>query len=327
MDKNSKGDGPMKKNICFIIFILICFFTVSIATAGPVSTAVREAAEYIVKKFGKGAGGQTVEEVTEATTRAITKYGDDALPILKKTGHAGFSALEQAGDKAPDIIKLYARKGDEAIWIISQPKKLSIFLKHGDSAADALLKHPGIADSLITKYGDDAAGALNNLSRASAQKLNRIADEGILNATKESPELLSVVRKYGDEAMDFIWKNKGALTVASVLGTFLHDPGRFIGGEETLPNGGKNRIGFIDRILGPIADNVNWTLIIIGILCVGFMPFIVRKLIKSYSEIKKASYENKARDNRKENVSVTDSVPKTENKAEQSKKSDDQMIL
>jgi len=71
----------MKKNICLILFLLICFFTVSIATAGPAGTAVREAAEYIVKKFGKGAGGQTVEEVTDATTRVITKYGDDALPI------------------------------------------------------------------------------------------------------------------------------------------------------------------------------------------------------------------------------------------------------
>jgi len=327
LDENSKGDGSMKKNICLILFLLICFFTVSIATAGPAGTAIREAAEYIVKKFGKGAGGQTVEEVTDATTRAITKYGDDALPILKKTGHAGFSALEQAGNKAPDIIKLYARKGDEAIWIISQPKKLSIFLKHGDSAADALLKHPGIADSLITKYGDDAAGALNNLSRASAQKLNRIADEGILDATKQSPELLSVVRKYGDEAMDFIWKNKGALTVASVLGTFLHDPGRFIGGEERLPGGGIRRIGIIDRILGPIADNANWTLIIIGILCVGFMPFIARKFKKSYSEIKKASYKNDEKDYRNGKVSVAETGTKPENKVKQTEKSDDQMIV
>ena len=308
----------MKKNICFILFILICFFTVSTATAGPVGIAIRETAEYIMKKFGKGAGGQTVEEVTEATARAITKYGDDALPILQKSGHAGFSALEQAGDKAPDIIKLYARKGDEAIWIISQPKKLSIFLKHGDSAADALLKHPGIADNLITKYGDDAAGALNNLSRASAQKLNRIADEGILDATKQSPELLSAVRKYGDEAMDFIWKNKGALTVASVLGTFLHDPDKFLGGEETLPGGGKKRWG-----LWPIADKVNWTLIIIGILCFAFMPFIARKLMKSYSEIKKAPYKNHAKNYIKEKGSVPDSGPKPENKAEQTEKSDD----
>lgn len=317
----------MKKNICFILFILICFFTVSIATVSPADTAIRETAKSIMKKFGKGTGGQTVEEVTEATTRAITKYGDDALPILQKSGHAGFRALEQAGDKAPDIIKLYARKGDEAIWIISQPKKLSIFLKHGDSAADALLKHPGIADSIITKYGDDAAGALNNLSRASAQKLNMIADEGLLSATKQSPELLSVIRKYGDEAMDFIWKNKGALTVASVLGTFLSKPEIFINEIEKLPGGGEKRTGLIPRIMAPLADNVNWTLIIIVILCIGFMPFIAQKFMKSYSEIKKAPYKNDAKNYIKEKVSVPDSGPKPENKAEQTEKSDDQMIV
>ena len=66
---------------------------------------------------------------------------------------------------APEVIKLYAKRGDEALWVISEPKRLVIFIKHGDSAADALIKHPGIADVLIKRFGDDAATALNGLSR------------------------------------------------------------------------------------------------------------------------------------------------------------------
>lgn len=244
------------------------------AHSGLASTAVREAAENIVSKFGKGVAGQSVEEVTDATTKAVTRYGDDALPLLRNSGHAGFTALEEAGAKAPDIIKLYARKGDEAIWLISEPKKLAIFIKHGDSAADALLKHPGIADSLIGQYGGNAVGAMNSLSRQNAQRLSM----GLLNDSARSPELLPVIRQYGDEAMDFIWKNKGALAVASVLATFLADPQAYISGAKTL---------IVDPIVSPIVDSINWTLIVAGILLVVFLPFIARILLKAKSEIRR----------------------------------------
>ena len=224
----------MRYSSSLIITIFIFLTSIQASVAGPASSAVRETAEFIVSKFGRGAAGQSVEEVTAATAKAIATHGDSALPLLRKTGHAGFTALDQAGDKAPDVIKLFSRRGDEAIWVISEPKKLAIFIKHGDSAADALLKHPGIADGLIGRYGDNAVGALNTVTRQSAQRLSMAADDGLLSATARSPELLTVVRKYGDEAMDFIWKNKGSLAVASVLATFLADPQSYISGAKEL---------------------------------------------------------------------------------------------
>ena len=161
--------------------------------------------------------------------------------------------------------------------MISEPKKLAIFIKHGDSAADALLKHPGIADSLIGRFGDDAVGAMNTLSRQSAQRLSMVADDGLLTTTARGSELLPVVRKYGDEAMDFIWKNKGSLAVASVLATFLADPQPYISGAKEL---------IIDPIAAPIVKGTNWTLIIFGVLAIVFLPFITRTLVKTRSAIK-----------------------------------------
>lgn len=248
-----------------------------IASAGPAATALREAAEFIMAKFGKGAAGQTVEEVAEATAKAVTKHGDDALPLLRNSGHAGFTALKEAGESAPDVIKLYTRKGDEALWVISQPKKLAIFIKHGDSAANALLKHPGIADNLIGRYGDDAVGALNGISRQSAQRLNMLADDGLLAGTQRSGELLPVIRKYGDEAMNFIWKNKGALAVTSVLTTFLADPQAYISGAKEL---------VVTPILEPIARSTNWTFIFAGILVILFLLFITRSIFKARRAMK-----------------------------------------
>ena len=159
---------------------------------------------------------------------------------------------------------------------ISKPKKLAIFIKHGDSAADALLKHPGIADNLIGGYGDEAVGALNSISRKSAQRLSMAADDGLLTATEQSAELLPVIRRYGDEAMDFIWKNKGSLAVATVLASFLADPEPYITGAKEL---------IVDPIAAPIVNGMNWTLIIGSILVVVFLPFIVRSLVKAKAAI------------------------------------------
>lgn len=264
---------------CFrlLIVALLLLSYVSPAVAGPAGTAIRETAEFILTKFGKGAAGQTVEEVTEAAAKVVAKHGDEALPLLRNSGHAGFTALKEAGENAPDVIKLYARKGDDAIWVISEPKKLAIFIKHGDSAADALLKHPGIADSLIGRYGDEAVGALNSVSRQSAQRLSMVADDGLLTATPRSKELLLVVRQYGDEAMDFIWKNKGSLAVVAVLGTFLADPQTYISGAKEL---------VVSPLVEPIARSTNWTLIIAGGLLIVFLPFIARSIMKARTAMK-----------------------------------------
>jgi len=267
----------MTRRIYIMSAILAALLVPDLGTAGPAAKTLRETAEFIIGKFGKGAAGQTVEEVAEATAKAVAKHGDEALPLLRNSGHAGFTALKEAGEKAPDVIKLYARKGDEAIWVISEPKKLAIFIKHGDSAADALLKHPGIADNLIGRYGDEAVSALNGVSRQSAQRLSMISGDGVLTATKQSAELLPVIRKYGDEAMDFIWKNKGSLAVASVLATFLADPQAYISGAKEL---------VIDPVLSPIAKSTNWTLLIAGILVVAFLPFIARAIAKARSTFK-----------------------------------------
>ena len=267
------------RNARTLVLALIAGMLLSgVAEAGAATSAVRETAEYILQKFGRGAAGQTVEEVSESTARAMARYGDGVTPLVRATGHRGFAALEQAGEQADEVIRLYARKGDEAVWVISEPKKLAIFLKHGDSAADALIKHPGIADDLVGQFGDEAVVALNGVSKRSAQRMAMAAEEGVFAATPRSAELLSVVRRYGDEAMDFIWRNKGALTVATVLGTFLAEPEAYISGAKQL---------LVDPVLAPIAQTTNWTWIIAGALLIAFLPVITRRVIRTRAVLKR----------------------------------------
>lgn len=271
------------RDVRTVLVTLVAGLTLSIvAEAGVATSAARETAEYVLQKFGRGATGQTVEEVTNTTTRAMTRYGDEVAPLVRTTGHRGFAALEQAGEQAPDVIKLFARKGDEAVWLISEPGKLSLFLKHGDSAADALIRHPGVADDLIGRFGDEAVGALNSVSKRGAQRLAMAAEYGVFTATPRSGELLSVVRRYGDGAMEFIWRNKGALTVATLLGTFLADPEAYISGAKRL---------IVDSLLAPIARNTNWTWLIGGLLVVLFMPLIARGFRRARVELKREGVE------------------------------------
>lgn len=264
--------------VALVIVVLGGTFAPVPAESGPTSTAIREAAEYVMKKFGRGPAGNTLDEVAESTAKVVAKHGDEALPFIRSSGHAGFKALAEAGDQAPDVIRLYARKGDEAVWIISEPKKLAIFLRHGDSAADALLRHPGIADDLVERFGLPAADALNSVSRPAAQRMGTAATEGLFTATPRSPELFSVLARHGDQAMDFIWRNKGALTATALLASFLNDPEPYFSGARTL---------IVDPVVEPIVTSVNWTWVIVFAIAVAFLAYIAAKRIRSRSEISK----------------------------------------
>ena len=247
------------------------------AFGGAASSAVREASEAIGSRFGRGAAGAAVEDASAVTARTAGRYGDEALPLLRATGPAGASALDQAGAKAPEVIRLFSRRGDDAVWIISEPKRLAIFVKHGDPAADALLKHRGIADSLITHHGADSIGAMNALSRGGAQRMAMASEDGVFRASGRSAELIGVIQRHGDAAMDFIWRNKGSLAVASVLASFLRDPAVYINGVKDL---------IVNPIVAPIAQNTNWTLLIGGALGVFFLPFIFRSFAKARLALK-----------------------------------------
>lgn len=245
-------------------------------SAGIFTSSTTNLANFIFKKFGAGAGGRTAADIAIAADKVIAKHGEEAIPLLKSAGHNGFEALESAGTNAPEVIKLFAKRGDESLWVISKPNRLAIFIKHGDTAAEAMIKHPGIADDIIEKFGVDAAAAFTKLSTGGGQQLAMAASEGLLNNSARSPELLSVIRQYGDSAMEFIWKNKGALVVTSVLATFLANPEAYISGASQLAV--------------PILESINWTLIVVGLLALILLPIIGKKILNS----RKTLADNKA---------------------------------
>ena len=75
------------------------------------------------------------------------------------------------------------------------------------------------------------------LAPRNARRLAMLAEDGTLARSGRWGELVAVIERHGDRAMDFVWRHKGALAVATVLGTFLADPEAFLGGGRELIGG------------------------------------------------------------------------------------------
>lgn len=244
-----------------LIALLVAFMQCE-CRAGVASSAFRETAELITRKFGKEVAEESTEALGKQVAEASAKYGDEGLVALGKVGPRAFTKLTtEAGENSSAVVKLIAKHGDEAVWVISKPDGMAIFIKYGEQGATAIMKHPGVAEKAVVKLGAPAARALNAISTPQARRLGMLVEDGAIQAGGKSAELLNVVAKYGDRAMDFVWKNKGPLMVAATLTAFLNDPEPFI-------NGGKDiAVGTIKPIGVEIARLTNWTpVMIVGVL-------------------------------------------------------------
>lgn len=228
--------------------------------------AARELAEYLMSKFGKEAAEESVETLTRKVQTLVTRYGDDAANVLRKVGPRAFRLVDDAGEHAPDAIKLMARYGDDAVWVVGKKNRMALFLKHGDDAAEAMMRHGEIVEPMVQSFGKPAAVALKSLSGQNARRLAMLAEDGQLARIGRTEELLEVVGKYGDKAADFVWRHKGALMVGAALTAFLADPEPFI-------NGAKDITKFVgESAVKPLAEvpqqvaveaakRTNWTVV------------------------------------------------------------------
>jgi hypothetical protein len=108
--------------------------------------------------------------------------------------------------------------------------------RHVDDAARAVTPHLNVGMTLVP-LARSSSRAMAALAPRSVRRLAIPAQDGALTRSGRWGELVAVIERHGDRAMDFIWRNKGALAVATVLGTFLADPEAFLGGSRELIGG------------------------------------------------------------------------------------------
>jgi hypothetical protein len=59
-------------------------------------------------------------------------------------------------------------------------------------------------------------------------------EDGTLSRIGRTDQVLQLIEKFGDRAMEFIWRHKGSLAVGTVLAAFLLDPEPFLTGARDL---------------------------------------------------------------------------------------------
>ena len=207
----------------------------STARADLWTKAAREAAEYAMKKFGKEVAQEGTEALSKKIATAAARHGDDLISAVRRVGPKALTLADEAGEQAPKVLKLLSRHGDDAaLWVLKRPKGLSLLSRYGDDAAEVLIKHKGLAEPVIEKLGGPAVKALGAVGPQGGRRMAMMVDGGELSAIGRSPELMGVIARHGDKAMDFIWRNKGALAVGTALTAFLANPEPFINGTSHL---------------------------------------------------------------------------------------------
>lgn len=258
--------------------------------------AAMEVFEFVAKKFGKEAVKEGAEAFTKRFVAAAGRHGEEVVAsAVRRSGPQALHAIEGAGTHGGKMARLIASHGDEAIICVAKhPKGMELLAKHGESAGVALCKHKGIAEPLIEKLGEPAVSALAKVEARSGRRLAIMAENGELARIGRTVRLMHTIEKYGDKAMDFIWRNKGKLAVASVLGVFLADPEPFINGtKELLEPVMEVPAKMVDSVVAPLAqapvkavNNVteemgkrtNWT--VLGLAVVAGGGFLILRMQK-----------------------------------------------
>jgi hypothetical protein len=246
------------------------------ALAAGKAQAAKETIEYVLKKFGKEAAQEGPERLAAKTESLAVRHGDEVFAAVKKTGPRGLKLIDEAGPNGHEAARLLGKFGDEARSIVTNPSRMALAGKYGDDAAQAMIKHPGIAEPVAAAYGKAGAKAMSEVGVENGRWLAALVDTGELAKIGRGEALLGVVGKYGDRGMDFIYKHRKLLAGAAVLTAFLANPQPYIDGTLDLAGlVGENLVKPIAEIpqkavLASLADPwVAWTFALIsaGLFC------------------------------------------------------------
>ncbi len=256
----------MISKVKLLAAFVACFHISSfeLANAQSKGAAVREAVEFVLRKFSKEATDEGAEIVTRKIESIGAKYGDQGLEALKKVGPRAAQLIDDAGTDGVQAARMLAKFGDEAAWVVGNSTRRGLVAKFGDEVGAALIKHGEIAEPLLASGGKAAGEALLAVSTQNGRRLAMIASDAPTASLAKNPEVLNVIGRYGDDAMNFIWKNKGVLAGGAVLTAFLADPKPFIDGTTKLADTAITQVA--KPVAVKIGESTNWTTVILSVL-------------------------------------------------------------
>jgi len=233
--------------VWFFVLMLVAGADSPVRASGK-TQAVKETIEYVLAKFGKEAAAEGSEKLAAKTESLVVKHGDEVLAAVRKTGPQGIKLIDEAGANGHEVARLLGKFGDDARGIVRDPARLALAGKYGDEAAEAIIKHPAIAEPVVAAYGKAGAKAMSEVGVENGRRLAAMVDAGELAKIGRGEELLGVVGKFGDRGMQFIYKHRKVLAGGAALAAFLANPQPYIDGTLELAS----LVG--ETVVKPIAE-------------------------------------------------------------------------
>jgi len=245
------------------LVVAACLLVAPAAQAQLRAKAAREAAEVLFERFGAKAG-RSVPELTARIEGVAAKFGDEAIMAIRKGGPSALGLVETAGADGAKAIRVLAVHGEQgASRVLSQPRAMNQFLKYGDDAATVLVRHPGIAEPLVERGGMQAIKALGAVDPRNGRRLAMLM-EGEVSQASRHPELMGVVAKHGDRAVNFLWQNKTVIAGGAALTAFLADPEPFMNGTKDIMAVAGDSV--VKPVVGGIFTALNIVMVGIGVV-------------------------------------------------------------
>jgi hypothetical protein len=258
---------------------MVTFVLLFLAGGGPARAQGRkvaqETADYLLQRFGREAAREGATTLARKIEIYAARHGDEFLKAVRQVGPRTFHLIDEAGAHGNQAVRVLAMHGEHgATWVVTRPKGMQLFLQHGDEAAAMLVRHKGIAEPVIDRLGRPAIKALQATNTQSCRRLGMMLESGEFARLGRSQEVLDVIGRYGDRAMNFVWEHKGALATAAGLTAFLANPEAFINGTAKMAQiVGENAI---KPVVTEVARGTNWTIIFLAVGAVVFGCFAVK---------------------------------------------------
>src|SRR5215469_4540067 len=129
-----------------ILPLFILTLAATPAAADGKTKAAQEAAEFVLRKFGREAAKDGASALARRIEQAAVAHGDDVLKAVRLVGPRGLHLIEEAGGHSKQVARLLATHGEQgAVYVASRPKAMQLVLRHGEEAAAALVKSRGVA--------------------------------------------------------------------------------------------------------------------------------------------------------------------------------------
>ena len=170
------------------------------------------------------------------------------------------------------------------------------FLRYGEDAAVAMVRHPGIAEKVVERAGEPAVRAMLAVNPQNGRRLAMLM-EGELGKAAKSKELLEVVAHYGDRGAAFVWNHKGALATGAALTAFVANPEVFISGAKDITKiAGESTVGVakvagehvVAPVVGGVFTAVNWLIGVIAVVIVGAVALMWKHGVPSPDAVRAA---------------------------------------